>query len=431
MNTRMVVFDEAAQRLQDPSSKRIYDVNGWFEVKDNPLTKVGVFPYFGKSIGIPGLDPNKIYYVYRPAESLEDPEFLESIKLLPWIEGHVMLGEEGEYVKGKAAEEYGIEGVIGESVYFKDNTVYGNVKVFSEDLKNKIASGKKELSLGYTSLYDPTPGTYDGKPYVLIQRKMRGNHLALVGKGRMGSEVAVLDEQLLLNLKENGETMDTKERKTLATKLAIARGIGFDEALTIVTTCDDIKKIEKECNPSNILSGIGFDADDFRGMIGDAVKSCMDEYDMPKMVVDAVDTHMKTMDMAAIVKDMGTHDMGGHAMDEANTKIATLETTVNELTDLNKTQAAQVDLEVKNSIAEDISQRFGTFDHEEKSLLDVVKYGLEKCKIEAPEGAEMAVLKTHLAATKTSDVRFSVEDQEEGTKKPSAVTDFINKAITA
>jgi len=31
--------------------KREYDTNGWFEVKDNPLSKVGVFPYSAASLG--------------------------------------------------------------------------------------------------------------------------------------------------------------------------------------------------------------------------------------------------------------------------------------------------------------------------------------------------------------------------------------------
>ena len=55
---------------------RIPDLNGWFEVKDNPLSKVGVFPYMGADIdsdGQLGLDPNKIYSVYRSAEELSSP----------------------------------------------------------------------------------------------------------------------------------------------------------------------------------------------------------------------------------------------------------------------------------------------------------------------------------------------------------------------
>lgn len=34
-------------------TKRQYDLNGWLEVKDNPISKVGVFDYLGFEIGAP------------------------------------------------------------------------------------------------------------------------------------------------------------------------------------------------------------------------------------------------------------------------------------------------------------------------------------------------------------------------------------------
>ena len=60
-------------------------------------------------------------------------------------------------------------------------------------MKNAIEEEKRELSLGYSCVYEWTPGVFEGQPYDAIQRKLRGNHLALVREGRMGPEVAVLD----------------------------------------------------------------------------------------------------------------------------------------------------------------------------------------------------------------------------------------------
>ncbi|MDE9567464.1 DUF2213 domain-containing protein, partial [Xenorhabdus bovienii] len=39
-------------------------MNGWLEVKDNPISKVGVFDYMGSEIGAP--NPGDLYRVYRP-----------------------------------------------------------------------------------------------------------------------------------------------------------------------------------------------------------------------------------------------------------------------------------------------------------------------------------------------------------------------------
>lgn len=418
MNKRCIVLDE--MHLEDPTSKRVYDVNGWFEVKDNPISKVGVFSYLGSSLGIPGVDPKKVYFVYRPAESLADQEFLDSLKLLPWIDDHTMLG--GNH---KPAEEKGVEGVIGESVYFEGDTVYANVKTFSEDMKNKIASGKKELSLGYTALYDPTAGFFGDQKYDFIQREIRGNHLALVDKGRMGSEVAVLDEQLSLNLKEKGEHMATKAQKKLANKLAATRGIGFDEALTLVTSAEDIKPLEDECTPMSVLTGVGFDADDFRGMIGDAVTACMDSMDIPKMVQDAV-----TSAIEANTED-GCGERGEGQDAALKQEVADLKGQVDALTAVNTEQQAKVDLEAKTALVGELSAHVGTFDHDDMSLLQVAQYGNEKLKLVAPEGAEIAVLNTYLTATKTDEPRFSVEDKEDGKPaqgEPSAVTNFLSTA---
>lgn len=170
---------------QDKSA-RTQDVNGWIEVKGNPISKVGVFPYLGAQIGAP--DPAKIYMVFRPAEELADPETIESFKLLPWVDEHAMLGD--AYTP---AEQKGVHGVIGEDVYFDDPYLRANIKIFSSSLSNKINHGKIELSPGYRCRYVAESGVYDGQSYEYVQRDLRGNHLALVKQGRTGRDVSVLD----------------------------------------------------------------------------------------------------------------------------------------------------------------------------------------------------------------------------------------------
>lgn len=171
--------------------KRDFDTNGWFEVKNNPLSKVGIYDYRGNQL-TDAPDPSAMYKVYRPAEELSHPDTIKSFKLLPWINDHVMLGK-GDGLT--PAERKGVHGVIGQDVYFdKDSgTLFGNIKTFSSALADAINAGKKELSCGYRCEYDWTPGTWNGQRYDAVQRNIRGNHLATVRKGRMGPDVAVLD----------------------------------------------------------------------------------------------------------------------------------------------------------------------------------------------------------------------------------------------
>src|ERR1700753_211727 len=94
-----IAYKEAGEATKDNESKRRLDINGFVEIKDNPISKVGIFPYSGRQIDSDGqlkLDPDKIYNVYRPEEELNNSETIESFKLVPWTDEHAMLGAKDE-----------------------------------------------------------------------------------------------------------------------------------------------------------------------------------------------------------------------------------------------------------------------------------------------------------------------------------------------
>lgn len=170
---------------------KIIDHNNFWYIEKNPISKTGVFPYLGREIGYPGLEPNKIYYVLRSEQELMSPEAIKSFELLPITKGHRMLGPQEQGLT--PAEKIPQQGIVGEKVFAEGDTLYANIKVTSEQAKNDINKGLKELSLGYFCQWVKESGDYKGQHYDFTQKNIRGNHLAIVPLGRMGHEVRVMD----------------------------------------------------------------------------------------------------------------------------------------------------------------------------------------------------------------------------------------------
>ncbi len=179
-NPPLSIMQKGLQMEENPN-------NEYWYLPNIPLTKVGVFPYYGQQIS-PNLEPDKLYMVYRPAEEIASEEALKTLELLPVIEDHAMLGTRPGMMP---PEEKGIQGITGTEIYCENGVVYGDIKIFTEYLKNVINSGKHEISMGYFCDYDYCSGVYNGQHYDVIQRNLRGNHIAIVDKGRMGEEVCI------------------------------------------------------------------------------------------------------------------------------------------------------------------------------------------------------------------------------------------------
>ena len=179
-NPPLSIMQKGLQMEENPN-------NDYWYMPNIPLTKVGVFPYYGQQIS-PNLEPDKLYMVYRPAEEIASEEALKTLELLPVIEDHAMLGTCPGMMP---PEEKGIQGITGTNIHYENGVIYGDIKIFTEYLKNVINSGKHEISMGYFCDYDYCSGVYNGQHYDVIQRNLRGNHIAIVDKGRMGEEVCI------------------------------------------------------------------------------------------------------------------------------------------------------------------------------------------------------------------------------------------------
>lgn len=400
---------------------REFDKNGWFEVKNNPLSKEGVFFYRGASIRLPdGTQPpdaEKLYAVYRPAEELSDPQAIESFKLVPWVDDHTMLGSED--LGMTPAEKKGVSGVIGEDVYFKDGVLYGNIKAFSESLARKIENGKKELSLGYRCRYEYSPGVWDGQHYDYIQRDLRGNHLALVENGRMGDDVRVLDHDDT-NLGQFNFTCDSvmeKQQMNFEELLAQLRDLTPEQVATISAELDKVKQAgqdeEQEENEEtqNLPPEEGTDDDE------DQEKEEQSPIDKLIAVVERLEQRVAQLEGGKT--DSSDEDEEQEGKDEEEEQPQNQAMDAAELTKL-----AMMKIANRDKLYKRVSSFTGAFDCSAMDENDVAVYGCRKLGLKAPKGQEMAMIQGYM------ENRTPVTKQKTVAAFDSADASFLDGQLT-
>lgn len=424
-------------------SARVPDANGWYEINANPLSKVGVYPYKGSSIK--AADPNRIYYVYRPADELSKPATLSSLRLLPWINDHTMLGDPAT-TGYQAPEAKGIEGVIGENVFFKDGVVYGNVKVFSVNLQRLIQSGKADLSLGYRCKYDWTPGTFNGQPYDCVQRNIIFNHLALVSTGRMGDDVAVLDsvDDAMVATFDNKDFvyMSKFNKKRVAAwvqRWSLVPGKSkVNNAVVTVATMDaadadadadtesgtepslsDVVAFIKEVGPQIAaitaafqgMAGAGGAPADATGGVTTEDKKAPGAVQTPPGAVAA------TTDAAGAVPPAAT------GMDAAEVGRMVQAGIEKALAGFN-TKSLLSEVSQRDALAKSLSGFVGTFDHADMTLAEVAKYGVDKLTIPHQQGAEVTAVTAWLHGRTPQHQATGMDSRETG--KASSIDGYLS-----
>ena len=354
---------EAAEANASGMDKREYDTNGWFEVKDNPLSMVGVFPYSGRSVS-PECDQDRIYMVYRPAEELGTKECIDSFKLIPWIDNHVMLGSEDAGLT--PSEQKGVQGVIGQDVHFDGETLRGNIKVFSEAMANLIANGKKELSCGYRCRYEYAPGTYDGVKYDYVQRDIRGNHLALVWNGRMGPDVAVLDHFTF--------TVDNKEFLNMAEENKVAEVSEKKQDMSLEEVHKFLEEVMPKLAKIQELTGQQY---------GSAGMEAVEDEDMTKPDGDE-EKPGETKDEEDPIVQGGQKKEEKEGQRAEGMDAATIARTV------------EANMVMKSKLYNQLSAHIGAFDHSDMDLDKMAKYGCKKLGLEASKEARVVALESFL-----------------------------------
>ena len=175
------------------------------------ISKANVCAYLGREIpGAEqlGLDMERIYRLFRDPEELA--KAAPSFNNIPLLSEHVPVTVD-DHRPGL------VVGATGSDAEFKAPYLRNSLVVWAADAIAGIENDEqRELSCAYRYIPDMTSGTYEGEPYDGVMRQIQGNHVALVPKGRAGSDVVVGDSQ--------PKEIQIMSKKALSRKATLAKG---------------------------------------------------------------------------------------------------------------------------------------------------------------------------------------------------------------
>lgn len=363
---------------------KIVDENGFWKCPNCKLTKTGVFPYLNKTVGVPGKKAEDIVWVYRPYDEITNSDVLEKLNTmpLPLTDEHEMLGE-----GATPAEQKGVDGVFYNVRPSEDGeSIIGDLTIYSETMKDEIEHGKKELSLGYYVNYEFESGVYNGKHYDAIQRNIKPNHLALVKKGRAGSDVKVMDSSIMCfdSIEtELCEMADEEMKKPEADETLNAPA----PAETVTDKCGkdgEEDKKDKTATDENEAEKdkCGKDKDDGN-------KKTEDESDDDKKTTDEDEEEKKPESKKTEDADL---------IASLQKEIAELKSALDEMP-----KTVRQDMKEAHDLAESLSNYIGTFDSADMTSVEVASYGCKKLGLDVEAGMEKVALKGFLlGASKTN-----------------------------
>jgi hypothetical protein len=174
----------ALDRAIAPVRNYNYDADGRLRVSGANISKAMVSPYQAREIPgwmALGLDPRRDYWLLRDPNELR--KAARSFGGLPVLSEHVNLG---------ASHRGLIVGTLANDARFDGEFLRSSVFVWSSPAIRGIEDGsKRDLSCGYHYRPVMRPGVFGGQRYDGIMTEIRGNHVALVEIGRVGSECSL------------------------------------------------------------------------------------------------------------------------------------------------------------------------------------------------------------------------------------------------
>ena len=180
---------------------------GFLICHDVKIARTGTQNYLAREIGLDGM-PERVLQVTRSAEDVFDPAAIASFEGKDVTNTHpsemIVQENQSAYSKGHAENVRRVGDYLVADLYLKDPTLISEVK----------NGAMRDVSCGYYCQYEA-----DGAGY--RQTHIRGNHIAIVPRGRAGRDVAIKDSAAELPA-EKGKVKHMSKSKNLLSLFGLA-----------------------------------------------------------------------------------------------------------------------------------------------------------------------------------------------------------------
>lgn len=186
------------------SPNQIETGEGFLICRNVPIARTGTQEYLGREIGLEGKAADVIVTVCRSPDEVFSEAALASFEGKPATNDHPpdLVGPDdvSMYEKGHVQN-------VRRGTREWEDFVIADLHIHDRELIEAVQNGKREISCGYECEYiDNGDGTYS-------QVNIRGNHVAVVDRGRAGKRAAILDS----DIRKKEQASIRPERKKMKT----------------------------------------------------------------------------------------------------------------------------------------------------------------------------------------------------------------------
>lgn len=206
---------------------------GFLVAHNVPISRTGWYEYLGDEIGEDD-QSGKVVKVFRSPEEVFSDAAISSFEGKPVTDEHP-----SELVTPENATRYARGAVqnVRQGSGQDTDLLLADLVIYDQTLISEVQDGKREVSCGYDVDYvDNGDGTYS-------QKKIAGNHVAVVTSGRAGNRVAIKDS------KENPNTEGAKKMA----KIKLPRKQG---RVTDILAAVGLKHFAQDADPEEIKEAV-------------------------------------------------------------------------------------------------------------------------------------------------------------------------------